>query len=314
MDLRLLRAFVTVARFSSFTKAAEALHLTQPAVSGQLRALEEELEVQLLTRTTASVVLTANGQELLKLAEETIEAFGRFKSAARMRKGIEGRLKIGVVMVEPSALQLGALLANVLSEYPGLTVDLQVARTSWMHDRLRCAEIDAAIMIARSKPLGTQWHVLDQVRFRLTIPAQWKTRFEGTDLGQLTDVPWIRMAQRSAHREVMNELLHSGEVKPRETVEVDHELMMVELVSAGVGVGLLREDLAHKAIAAGGVAFFGNHCVTAQLAFVYSEERTSDPLILSIVTALDKIWKPAQCPMAPAGSASVHTMDGAQEK
>ena len=54
MDIRQLRTFVTVAQLSSVTKAAEALHITQPAVSGQLKALEDELQVRLLSRTTSS--------------------------------------------------------------------------------------------------------------------------------------------------------------------------------------------------------------------------------------------------------------------
>lgn len=301
MDLRQLRAFVTVARFSSVTKAAEALHLTQPAVSGQLRSLEEELAVRLLTRTTSSVTLTPTGQELLGLAEEAIDAFGRFTHAARMRKGIEGKLKIGVVMVEPSALHLGALLAHMVSEYPRLSVDLQVGRTSWMHDSLRSADIDAAILIGRSRPVGTHWHVLDEVRFRVTVPIQWQGRFNGTGLEQLSHVPWIRMAHRSAHREVMDELLRNGVIKPRENVEVDHELMMVELVSSGVGLGLLREDLAQKAVDAGSLAFFGDHYVATQLAFVYPEERAEDPLIVSVISALNKIWghKPASAGPTP---------------
>lgn len=292
MDLRQLRAFVTVARFSSVTKAAEALHLTQPAVSGQLRSLEEALQVKLLTRTTASVSLTPAGQDLLSLAEEAINAFGRFSHAARMRRGqIEGKLRIGVVMMDPDALRIGPLLACLTQESPGLVIDLQVGRTSWMIDSLRSAEIDAALLIGRSPPLGTRWLMLSTVRFRLAVPPVWQQRFEKTELQQLADVPWIRMAPRSAHRELMTQLLDKTSLMPRETVEVDHELMMLELVSAGVGAGLIREDLALAAQASGKLVLFGDHHVDSNLGFVYSEERAEDPLILAVASVLQSVWR-----------------------
>lgn len=291
MDLRQLRAFVTVARFSSVTKAAEVLHVTQPAVSGQLRSLEEELQVKLLTRTTSSVSLTPTGQELLGLAEDALEAFGKFTHAARTRRGeIEGKLKIGVVMVEPKSLRLGPLLADLVLHSPGIAVDLQVARTSWMLDCLRNADIDAAILVAPTAPVGTHWLVLEKIRFRVAIPAGWSRRFKGTGLTELAEVPWVRMAQRSAHRDLMNELLRNSPIAPKETVEVDHELVMLELVSAGVGVGLLREKLAGPAAAAGELAFFGDHSVDVNLAFVYPEARASDPLVLEVIAALQRVW------------------------
>jgi DNA-binding transcriptional LysR family regulator len=307
MDLRQLRAFVTVARFSSVTKAAEALHLTQPAVSGQLRSLEEDLQVKLLNRTTSSVVLTPTGQELLILAEDAIDAFGRFAHAAHMRRGkIEGKLRIGVVMVDPEALRVGPLLAKLTQTSPGLAIGLQVGRTSWMVDSLRSAEIDAALLLGRSPPVGTSWIELDNVRFRVAIPASWQQRFDSTNLQQLSDVPWIRMAQRSAHRELMSDLLSTTAVTPRETVEVDHELMMLELVSAGIGVGLIREELAAQAVRSGKLCYFGDHCVTSSLAFAYPEGRAGDPLILAVCDALRSVW--------PVAGGSLHEKTSASHK
>jgi len=291
MDLRQLRAFVTVAKYSSVTKAAEALHLTQPAVSGQLRALEEELQLRLLNRTTSSVTLTPTGQELLGLAEDALDGFGRFSHTARMLRGkIEGQLRIGIVMIEPHALRLGELLADLVKESPGLSIDLQVGRTGWMHDGLRSAEIDAAILVGRTRPVGTRCVTLETMTFRLVIPSAWRSRFATMALDELSDVPWIRMARRSSHQEILNELLSGASIKPRETVEVDHELMMLELVAAGVGVGLIREHLVHKAEPAGSVVFFGDHKVTAQLTFEYPEGRSNDPQILEVIAALRRVW------------------------
>ena len=73
MDIRVLRYFLTVAREESFSKAAEALYLSQPTLSRQIREMEEELGVQLLIRTNRNVQLTPEGQRLRKRAQEIVD-------------------------------------------------------------------------------------------------------------------------------------------------------------------------------------------------------------------------------------------------
>ncbi|AQH03862.1 hypothetical protein A9R05_33265 (plasmid) [Burkholderia sp. KK1] len=291
MDIRQLRTFVTVARFGSVTKAAEALHVTQPAVSGQLRSLEEELDVRLLSRTTSSVTLTQCGEALLGRAEKAIETFGEFVHAARGFRGqIEGRLRIGFVMLDPAALRVGPLLAEMVARHPGLKIDLQVGRTSWLIDALRSAEIDAALLVCKKRPEGAHVKVLDEMTFRLVVPASWEP-FEDFALERLAHKPWIRMAPRSGHQEVLNEILQSAAIKPVETVEADHEQLMRALVAAGVGVGLMREALANEARDVGEAVFFGEHRASTQVAFVYAEGRSGDPAIQAVSQVLDRIWQ-----------------------
>lgn len=291
MDIRQLRTFVAVARFASVTKAAEALHVTQPAVSGQLKSLEDELQVRLLSRTTSSVTLTQSGQQLLGKAEKAIEAFGEFAHAAKSLRGqIEGRLRVGVVMLDPRALRVGPLLQEIVAHNPGLRIDVQIGRTSWLHDAIRSAEIDGAILVCKRCPPSTHMLVLDDIPFHLVIPASWKGRFKGTALSELAQLPWIRMAPRSGHQEVLADILETAGITPIETVEADHEQLMRALVAAGVGVGLLRKELALEAQAAGEVLLFGDHSATTNLAFAYPEGRRDDPTIQAVLAALKKIW------------------------
>jgi DNA-binding transcriptional LysR family regulator len=291
MDIRQLRTFVAVARYASITKAAEALHITQPAVSGQIKTLEDELQVRLLSRTTSSVTLTQCGLELLGKAEKAIETFGDFVNAAKSFRGqIEGRLRIGVVMLDPGALRVGLLSQEMVSQHPGLRIDVQVGRTSWLNDAIRSAEIDGAILVCKRRPPGTQILILDKMTFHLVVPASWKDRFKGTSLRQLGQLPWIRMAQRSGHQEMLTEMLETAGLKPIQTVEADHEQLMRALVAAGVGVGLIRTELALEAQAAGEVILFGDHKTTTNLAFAYPEDRGDDPTIRAVLAALRKVW------------------------
>ncbi|AYF03701.1 hypothetical protein PY32053_04164 (plasmid) [Paracoccus yeei] len=291
MDIRQLRTFVTVAQLSSVTKAAEALHITQPAVSGQLKALEDELQVRLLSRTTSSVTLTQSGQALLARAEQAIEAFGSFTNLARSLRGqIDGQFRLGVVMLDPSALRLGQLLQGMVQHHPALRIDVQVGRTSWLLDALRSAEIDGALLVCKTRPPGTRILLLDEMIFRLVIPASWGPDYDGSSLDQLAHVPWIRVAPRSGHREILQDILKDSHIRPVETVEADHEQLMRTLVAAGVGVGLMRDDLAHQARAASELNFFGDHKATTRLVFAYDEGRAGDQAIQVVLGMLADIW------------------------
>ncbi|WP_432261923.1 LysR family transcriptional regulator [Cupriavidus sp. TMH.W2] len=281
-----------MARFGNVTRAAEALHVTQPAVSGQLRQLEEELGLQLFTRTKSSVALTQCGQELLARAEKALEAFGDFVHAAKALHGhIEGDLRIGVVMLDPGMLRVGPLLNLLVRQCPALRIDLHVGRTPWLLTALQASEIDAAIMVARSAPKGTSMLALKPLTFRLVAPSGWKSRVASATPAQLAQVPWLRMTPRSAHQELLTEILTQTGITPVETVLADHELMIRELVVAGVGIGLLREDLASAAQAAGELVFVGDYRATTHLAFLYPEERENEPAICAVREALRELWE-----------------------
>ena len=289
MDIRQLRTFVTVARRASVTKAAEELHITQPAVSGQLKAMEEELQERLLSRTTSSVTLTQSGEALLARAEAALDAFGDFVNHARALRGqIAGRLRLGLVMLDPAALGLGELLRRMVGLHPALRIDTQVGRTSWLLDALRSAEIDGAILVCQSRPPGTRILVLEEMVFRLVVPPAWG--LAGVSLEELADKPWLRAAPRSGHEEVLRDILKATTLKPVETVEADHEQLMRALVAAGVGVGLLREPLAREAEARGEVALFGDFQARTSLAFAYAEGRSHDKAIQAVLGVLSGIW------------------------
>ena len=88
MDLRQLEYFAAVARHRNFTRAAEELYVTQPALSQQVRRLERELGLELLTRTSAGVDVTAAGQELLARAESILAEVGRAHAAMDEHAGV----------------------------------------------------------------------------------------------------------------------------------------------------------------------------------------------------------------------------------
>ena len=123
-DPLLLKTFVTVVDEDGFSRAAQKLHLTQSAVSGHVRRLEEQIGKPLLTRTTRSQQLTADGERLVSYAR-TILALNRDAWTDLTRTPFHGRLRIGVSedFVEPRLLRT---VQDFAAQYPGMKIEVQV--------------------------------------------------------------------------------------------------------------------------------------------------------------------------------------------
>lgn len=300
MDIRQIRTFVTVARLGSITKAAEALHVTQPAASGQIKSLEEDLSMRLFARTTTSLALTQAGQELLPKAERILEVFADFRNRAKVLSGqVAGKLRIGVAMLDPERMRMGDFMRTMVTAYPALQMELQVNRISWLLEALRLGDIDGAIFVGRNAPPEAEGLVLTELAFRLVAPAAWKTRLQGASWSDAALMPWIRTSRPSAHHEMLTDIFREAAIKPVEVVEADHELLIRSLVAAGVGIGLIREDLALEAQASGELMIFSDYRAMTRLIFIYSELRKGDPTIAAAIGALKTVWGIEEVVAAP---------------
>ncbi|MCH2221993.1 MAG: LysR family transcriptional regulator, partial [Dechloromonas sp.] len=145
LTFRQLETFATVARFGSFSRAAEALHLTQPAVSIQIRQIADLVGLPLFEQTGRDIQLTAAGQELLQTARELDDSWSRFESAIDALKGLKkGRLR--VALVTTAKYFLPRMLGAFCQRYPDIDIELEVANRARIVDRLRANEDDLYIM------------------------------------------------------------------------------------------------------------------------------------------------------------------------
>jgi len=146
MELRHLRYFVAVAEELSFRRAAERLRLSQPALSAQIRALEEELTVRLLDRNTRSVKLTHPGRGFLEDARHTLAAAARAQEGARSAgHGLSGTLRVGLIAPVANAW-LAAILRRFLKRFPGVQLSLFDLASPVQLQRLRAGELDTALL------------------------------------------------------------------------------------------------------------------------------------------------------------------------
>ena len=146
MNLTELAYFVAVAEHRHFGRAAEACHISQPTLSGQLRKLEQELGVTLFERNNRRVAITPIGEKLLEHARRVLDEAGVVAEVARSsRDPLAGPLKLGVIpTLAPYLMPL--ILGPLREAYPGLTIELWEDITSSLLERLRGQQLDAAVI------------------------------------------------------------------------------------------------------------------------------------------------------------------------
>lgn len=291
MDIRHLRTFVTIAHLGSLTKAAETLHVTQPAISGQLKNLEEELGMKLLNRGATSMVLTPAGSDLLLRAEKTLEAFGEFLECARSQHGqVGGQLDLGVVMFDPVDIRLGAFVREITDRFPGIKLNLQSGRNSSFKESVVAGRLDGAIALSRGYDSRVAETLLQEVKFSVVAPRRWSLPAGDALLPALATLPWIRMRAGSQHHEMITEILSARRIKPIETVEADHESVIQALVAAGIGIGLLRDELAQQEARAGNVVVLDSLFATGRLVFMHAADRSGDRALAAVKECLTAAW------------------------
>ncbi|MDZ7809535.1 MAG: LysR family transcriptional regulator [Arhodomonas sp.] len=169
-DFQSLRAFVTVAREGSVSRAAERLHLTQPAVSLRLKQLGADVGLTLFRRQPHGLELTADGQALLPAAQKALAAIEAFnRNAQAMHATVRGRLRIGTI-VDPEFIRLGAFLHHFVERAPQVETELHQGMSGTVLERVAQGELDVGFFLG---PPGRGPWIRDY--YPPTMPPEWPT-------------------------------------------------------------------------------------------------------------------------------------------
>jgi DNA-binding transcriptional LysR family regulator len=296
MDLTLLRAFVTVARVGNLTRAATQLHLTQPAVSLQIKNLQETLGIALFARTAHGLALTRDGQALLPLAERALAAAGDVeRAAAALHQEVRGRLRIGTIL-DPDFLRLGGFLKQLVERYPQIEPVLQHGMSGWVAEQVRAGELDVGYYIGQPAEEGMPeglFHsaTLTRFQYRVLAPAGWKDRVNRAhDWLALAALPWIWTPPASAHHRLLSRRFSEAGVSPVKVAEVDQETSMLDLVKSGVGLTLVRDATAIAEAHAHALTIVEGVTVPTELTFVALAARMEEPAITAAIKLVEAQW------------------------
>jgi DNA-binding transcriptional LysR family regulator len=239
MDLHQLQYFVAVAEEGHFTHAAARVLVAQPAISQQIRRLENELGEPLFYRDHRTVRLTAAGRALLPHARATLAAAGRARAAVESLSGLlTGQLTVGAFEAAPGHL-LTRSLGRFRREHPAVEVRVTEAYAGALLDAVRHGELDAAITAIpadRRVPAGLQvTDIATEPLMVATSPAHPLAARPQVTLAQLREEPMITLSAGSGLRAHLDNACRRAGFQPRITAETSHLALLWELVAEGIG-------------------------------------------------------------------------------
>lgn len=294
MEIYQLRTFLTVAQEGHLTRAAERLHVSQSAVSKQIKALEDELGVILFVRTSTGTSLTKSGQLLLSQAEKTLaNAVELVNMAKAMRGEISGTVKFGTI-IDPEFLRLGAVLGRLLNLYPKIDVKLTHGISGWILELIRAGNVDAGFYLGTLDDQSIHATQLCTLTYLIVAPKAWEERINKADWAEIARMPWIGTPAHSSQHRVVNEMFEEQGYKLASVVEVDQESSMRSLVTMGVGLCLLREDIARDAARKAELVVWEGTSRPCPLSFIYLKSKKDDAIVNALYKVVLDEWAPAR--------------------
>lgn len=256
MNLQQLTTFTTVVSEGSMTAAAEKLFLTQPAVSQQIRNLEDELGVALLDRGARHARPTVQGQLLYDYARRIIQLTSQAQVAVQtMAEGVEGRLRVGTL--NSLGLQLVApAVSTLLKHHSRVSVELNYLDSAEMREAIRMNNLDVIILPEmppdQSGPLELEARALQKDEMWLVASGRDPSLPDEVKFEDLSQRPYVKLTERyeSFDREFKNLEAKTG-VKLKTVFECNNVGTMKRVIESGLGWGFLPAHAIRKQVRMG---------------------------------------------------------------
>jgi DNA-binding transcriptional LysR family regulator len=246
MDLRQLRYLVALAEELNFTRAAASEHIAQPALSQQIRRLEDELGLALVERTTRHVSLTAAGELLVVRARRVLAELEAAQAELEALRGITtGHVTIGA-MHTMGPIDLSLVLASFHELHPDIGLTVREQSSEEMAEMLRVDEVDLAFLSVTERVeahgLGLYQLVSEELVVLLPPDHALASR-DQVRMADLAGQPFISFREGARLRELLLAAGREANFEPRVTLESNESQRIRRLVSRGLGVAILpRSD------------------------------------------------------------------------
>jgi len=290
MELYHLKTFVKVADEGNLTRASQALFTSQPAISAQIKALEEELGVQLFSRTPKGMLLTKPGRQLYEQAKLTLDAADQLRhQASHLRDELVGELRVGM-HTDYDYLRVGELYRLISARHPQLAAHFLQTSSARVLNELRHDELDAGFMFGPCRASDMDLTYLGEVEMRIVAPKAWADRVATASLEEIARLPWVYTTPGCPFYLLFEALFESGNKLPTQIVWCDNEDAIRTLLRAGVGLSVVRADVAESAVSEGyGVGWHGR-VPTIALSLVMLKQRAQEPALVALKESVSELW------------------------
>lgn len=250
MNLHQLRIFDAVARHRSYTRAAEELHLTQPAVSAQVRDLERALGVTFFERVGRQISFTEGGRELHTYTRRILDLVNEARTAMEETQQLgRGRVTLATVSTA-GAYVVPPLLGAFRVRYPGIVISLEVTNRATVHRRLAENEVDLTIM---GRPPDGVPHVaksfLSDQFVVVAAPGSALARIRRLPPQRLDREPFVMRERGSGTRLLAEEFFRDHGMTVQIGLELSNTSAVKEAVAAGLGIAILSRHAISQELA-----------------------------------------------------------------
>ena len=315
-----LRCFITVAREGTVSRAAAMLRLTQPAVSLQLKGLEESTGLQLFNRTPGGFTLTEAGAALLPLAHKAVSATSDFRTMAdSLRASLRGTLRVGTIL-DPESIRLGPFVRSLATSSRNTEVFLRYGLSDEILAQIGKGELDVGYYVdaapAESLAFGISSEraiedgkflltPLTRYHYRVIAPAKWSDKVMGKDWADLADLPWLATPHHSAHRRLLDDIFRPIGALPKRVAFTDQEEAMIDFVESGICLSLARDCVLDRITRNRNFVIADKLALTCDLSFACLASRRHEPVISHAFSAMQAVWdlKPVDAAPTPIASA-----------
>ncbi len=291
MDFDQLETFLAVARLSSFSRAAEKRFRTQPAISSQIRALEEEVGARLLDRSGGKVSITSAGKLFQKYAEETLEARKATLTAiAEAERVPRGEIIVGAN--EGTCLHiLPEVFAEFKRQYPDVAVNIKRSDYGKILESVIDNSVDFGVVSLPINDPRLTVVLIHRDELVLIVPPNHPlAKMKSATLAEAAQSPLV-MPTAGHTRDALETLFHDRRLKPRYAMELDSSELLKRFVAADVGVGFIarshvQEDVRANVLAAVPVS---DAQIRRDLALVFRKDKALSRAALAFIDTTVKL-------------------------
>ena len=239
MEIRQLKAFLAISEAKTFTAGARRVNVTQAAISMQIRQLEDEVGLQLFTRTPRRVILTEAGEYLLERARKILREHDTALEEIAELGGVEhGRLRIGSASAEFATQQLPGILQGLREKFPNSELAVCAGTSQTLVDKIMHGEIDIAFVSlpVENSSITTDLLFSDEI-VAIAHPSHPNANERFISAAALAGEKLILGERGGNTRRMIDDFFNAANVRPNITMELSRQEAINQMVENNLGVG-----------------------------------------------------------------------------